>query len=171
MLLVIACHLVALLLAALALWFMRHETTEKAATLFDWTLPSGLAVGVAAFLVFVSPGQRLPFWAMSIGAGFAIGLAVGMILKAEKDFALNLVRVHRTWDGVAAAGLLLILALTRFVSTDLMGRQSHGFGVLAAAAVFLASYLVGRVVTLHLYTAPRSIHLDMVRGQKRHRTA
>ena len=31
-------------------------------------------------------------------------------------------------------------------------------------------YLVGRAVTFQLYTAPRTIHLDMFRGQKRQRT-
>jgi hypothetical protein len=128
-------------------------------------------MAAAALLLLVSPGQRFQLWAVAIAIGLAIGLVVGMVLKAEKDFALNLVRVHRTWDGICFAGLLLALALTRFVTTDLMGRQSHGFGVLAAAATFVAAYLGGRVITLHLYTAPRSIHLDMFRGQKRYRAA
>jgi hypothetical protein len=49
-----------------------------------------------------------------------------------------------------------------------MDRQSGKFGVLGAAAAFLAAYLTGRAVTLHFYTAPKSNHHDMVRGQRRH---
>ena len=38
--------------------------------------------------------------------------------------------------------------------------------VLGAIAAFLAAYLVGRVITMRYYTAPRSVHLDMVQGEK-----
>ncbi len=165
-----ASHLAALVLAALALWSIRHEISERAGTRFDWVLAPAFAAMTGALLLIVSPGKRFELWAICIGAGLAIGAVVGMVLKGEKDFAQNLVRMHRTWDGVGAAALLLFLALTRFVTTDLMGRPSGGFGVLGAAAAFLATYLVGRAVTFHLYTAPQSIHLDMERGQKRHRT-
>ena len=61
----------------------------------------------------------------------------------------------------------VLLALARVVTSDLMDRQSGNFGVLGAAAAFLAAYLVGRGITLHFYTARRSLHLDMVRGQGR----
>ena len=50
------------------------------------------------------------------------------------------------------------------------GRQSGGYGVLGALAALLAAYLVGRVITFQFYTAPRTIHLDIFRGQKRQRT-
>jgi hypothetical protein len=160
-------HLTVVLLAALALWSMRHELTEKATTRLGWALPPALAVVVAAVLLFVSPGKRFELWTVGIVAGLAIGLVVGMTLTAIKDFRLKLVRVHRTWDGVGAAALLLLLSLARLVTSDLMTRQSGKFGVLGAAAAFLAAYLSGRVITLHFYTAPKSIHLDMVRGQKR----
>ena len=165
----LALHLAAIALAALALWSMRHEITERATARRDWVLAPVLAVLAAGLLVLVSPGKRFELWLVCIGAGLASGLVVGMTLKGEKDFAQNLIRMHRAWDGLAAAALLFLLALTRFVTTDLMGRPSGGFGVLAAAAVFLATYLVGRALTFHLYTAPRSIHLDMVPGQKRRR--
>ncbi len=81
-----------------------------------------------------------------------------------------MILIHRSWDGVAAAALLLLLALTRLVTTDFMGRESHGFGVLGGLAMFVAAYLAGRLTTLRLYTAPRSIHLDLVRGEKRLRS-
>jgi hypothetical protein len=163
-------HLAAVLLAAIALWSMRHEYTERATTRFDWALPVVLAVIVAAVLLIVSPGKRFELWLVCIGAGFAIGLAVGMVLKGEKDFASNLVRVYRAWDGLAAAAGLLLLAMIRAVTSELMGRPSGGYGVLGALAALLAAYLLGRLLTFHLYTAPKSIHLDMVRGQRRHRT-
>ena len=35
----------------------------------------------------------------------------------------------------------------------------------ACAAAFLAAYLTGRVVTLLFYSAPKTIHLDMIRGE------
>ena len=35
-----------------------------------------------------------------------------------------------------------------------------------AVAVFLACFITGRVITLRYYTAPRSVHLDMVQGEK-----
>ncbi len=162
-------HLIAVALAALSIWTMRHELTERASTRLEWALPIVLAVASAAVLLIVSPGKRLELWALFIGGGLAVGSAAGMAQKAIKDFARNLVLVHRTWDGVGAATLLLLLAATRLVTTDLMHRPSHGFGVLGALAIFLAAYLVGRVVTLHLYTARKSIHLDMVRGERRSR--
>jgi hypothetical protein len=125
---------------------------------------------VAAILLAVSPGKRIELWAVCIGVGLVGGLAAGMILKGEKDFAQHLVRVYRAWDGVGAAAGLLALALMRFVSSDLLHRQSGGYGVLGALAALIAAYLVGRVLTFQLYTAPRAIHYDMVPGQKRHRT-
>jgi hypothetical protein len=161
----LVAHLVAVLLAALALWSMRHELSETAAGRFEWMLPPMLAVVTAAVLLIVSPGKRFELWVIAIAVGFAIGLGAGMLPTAIKDFSLELVRIKRTWDGTIAAGLLLLLALVRFVSTELMGRQSGGYGVLGAAAAFLAAYLSGRVVTLLFYNAPKTIHLDMVRGQ------
>ena len=166
-----AFHFAAIVLAAIALWSMRHEISERARSRLDWALAPGLAVAVAAILLIVSPGKRFELWLVCIVVGLAVGLAAGVIIRGEKDFAQNLVRVHRTWDGVGAAALLLLLAVVRFVSTDLLHRPSGGYGVLGAAAAFLAAYLAGRVLTFQLYTAPRSIHLDMVPGQKRHRTS
>jgi len=96
----------------------------------------------------------------------AIGLIAGTMLKVEMDFAQKLVRTGRpTWDGVAAAALLLLLTVARLVTSDLMNRSSGKFGVLGAAAVFLAAYLAGRLITVLAYSAPKSIHRDMVRGR------
>ncbi|UYN95909.1 MAG: hypothetical protein KIT25_02900 [Enhydrobacter sp.] len=145
---------------------MRHELSEKAATRLQWALGPALAVIVATVLLIVSPGKRFELWTVSIMAGLALGVAAGAILNADKDFERKLVRVRRTWDGLAATGLLLVLALSRFVTSDLMSRQSGRFGVLGAAAAFLAAFLVGRVIMLRYYTAPRSIHLDMLPGVK-----
>ena len=160
------CHLAAVLLAASAVWSMRHELTEKPSTRIEWALPPVLAVAVAAVLLIVSPGKRTELWTIAIYAGFAIGLGVGLILKVDQDFARKLVRVHRTWDGTIAAALLLLAALARFVSSDLMGRQSAKYGVLGGAAGFLAAYLCGRVITLRYYKARRARHIDMVQGEK-----
>jgi len=161
-------HLAAVLFAALALWSMRHELTERAATRLEWALSPAFAIVTAAILLIVSPGKRFELWTVGIVAGLAIGLVTGTTLKVIKDFARQLVRANRTWDGVIAAALLLLLALARVVTSNLMDRTPGKFGVLGAAAAFLAAYLTGRAVTLHFYTAPKSIHLDMVRGQRRH---
>jgi membrane protein CcdC involved in cytochrome C biogenesis len=160
-------HLAAVLLAAIALWSMRHELSERAASRLQWLLPPALAVVVAAMLLFVSPGKRFELWAVAIVGGLAIGLGMGTVLKVNMDLALKLVRVHRTWDGVGAAALLLLLTLARLVTSDLMARQSGKFGVLGASAAFLAAYLSGRVITLCYFAGPRTIHLDMVRGERR----
>lgn len=158
-------HLAAVLLAALALWSMRHERSETAANRFEWLLPPALAVATAVVLLIVSPGKRFELWAVAVAGGFAVGLGAGLLPTAIKDFSLELVRIKSTWDGTIAAALLLLLALVRFVSSELLGRHSGGYGVLAAAATFLAAYLIGRAITLLFYNAPRTIHLDMVRGQ------
>src|SRR5882724_2231738 len=126
----LVAHLGAVLLAALALWSMRHELSEKAANRFEWMLPPMLAIVVAAVLLIVSPGKRFELWTLAIAAGLVIGLVAGMVLRVVKDFAQNLVRVYRTWDGAGAAALLLLLALARFVASDLTTRQSGQFGVL-----------------------------------------
>jgi hypothetical protein len=163
-------HVAAVLLAALALWSIRHELTEKATTRLAWAFPPVLAVVVAAVLLIASPGKRFELWAAAIVAGLALGLALGAILKVNQDFGLKLLRVQRSWDGVSAAALLLLLALARIVTSDLTERQSGKFGVLGAAAAFLAAYLVGRFISVRFYVAPRSIHLDMIRGRNPHRT-
>jgi hypothetical protein len=166
----VAPHLLAILFAALALWGLRYEISERAAAPLRWAWPPACAVVAAVILLAVSPGKRVELWAVCIGVGLVGGLAAGVIVKGEKDFAQNLTRVYRTWDGVGAAAALLALAVVRFVSSDLLHRQSGGFGVLGAVAVLIAAYLVGRVLTFQLYTAPRAIHYDMFPGQKRHRT-
>jgi hypothetical protein len=160
-------HLAAVLLATTCLWSMRHEFSERAATRLEWAISPLLAIAAGAILLIVSPGQRFELWTIAIAAGFGIGLVMGTTLTVIKDFARKLVRANRTWDGILAAALLLLLALARVVTSDLMDRQSGKFGVLGASAAFLAAYLTGRAITLHFYTAPKSIHLDMVRGQRR----
>lgn len=156
----------ALALAAIALWSMRHELTEKPANRFEWALGPATAAIAATILLVVSPGKRFELWTVSILAGLFLGVAAGGILKVDKDFERKLVRVRRTWDGVGASALLLLLAVGRIITSDVMTRSSGRFGVLGAAAVFLAAFLVGRVVMLRYYTAPRAIHLDMTRGYK-----
>ncbi len=166
----IPLHVAAVVLAALTIWSMRHEFTEGAASRLDWLLPVVLASAAAAVLLIVSPGKRFALWAICIGVGFGVGIGAGFVVTAVKDFALKLVRVHRTWDGIGAAVVLLLLALIRLVTSDVTGRHSGGHGVLGGLAAALAAFLAGRLIALQLYTAPRSIHLDMVRGQKRHAT-
>jgi hypothetical protein len=163
-------HLAAVLLAALALWSMRHEFTGKAATRLDWSIPSALAVAAAVVLLVVSPGKRFELWVAAIAGGLAVGAAAGAMLKVNQDHGRRLIRVPPAWDGAGAAVLLLLLALVRFVTSSLMGRQSGGFGVLAAGATFLAAYLAARFMVVRFYKAPRSIHLDMARGQDPRRT-
>ena len=163
-------HSTAVVLAAIGLWLMRHELTEIAAGRLAWALPPLFAIIVAAILLLVSPGKRFELWLIAIGVGLVGGLAMGMTLQGAKDFGNNLVRVYRAWDGVGAATALILLALVRLVTSDLTGRQSGGYGVLGALAALLAAYLVGRLITFQFYTAPRTIHLDMFRGQKRQRT-
>jgi hypothetical protein len=159
-------HVVAVLAAIATLWTMRHELNEKATGRMGWALPPLFALVAAVILLVVSPGKRFELWTVAILVGLALGLGAGVVLKVDKDFERKLVRVHRTWDGIAAAGVLFVLALARLVTSDMMSRQSGKFGVLGASAVFLACYITGRVITMRYYTAPRSIHLDMVKGQK-----
>ena len=159
-------HLCAIVLSLIALWGMRHELTEKAATRLAWAVPPLLAAAAATILLVVSPGKRFELWTVAIMGGLAFGLGAGVILRVDQDFERKLVRVHRAWDGIAAAGLLVVLTVMRFVTSDIMMRQSQKFGVLGAAAVFVAAFLCGRVISLRYYTAPRSVHLDMTKGQK-----
>ena len=165
-----AFHVAAVILAAFALWSIRHEFTERATARLAWAVPPAFAIVAAAILLIVSPGKRIELWATAIVVGFLLGLGAGTILRINQDFGLKLLRVQRSWDGVGAATLLLLLALARLVSSDLTARQSGGFGILGAAAVFLAAYLCGRYLTVRFYNAPKAIHLDMVRGHNPHRT-
>ena len=163
-------HLAAVFLAALALWSMRNEFGGKAATRLAWLLPAVFAVLAAIVLLVVSPGKRPELWLAVIVAGLLVGAVAGAILKVNQDHGRELIRVPPTWDGTAAAALLLMLAVVRFVSSSLLGRQSSGFGVLAAAATFVATYIAARYVVVRFYKAPRSIHLDMTPGRDPHRT-
>lgn len=163
-------HLAVVVLAALALWSLRHEFTEKATTRLEWAYAPVLAVVVAAALLIVSPGKRYELWVAAILGGLVLGAAMAMTLKINQDFGRKLIRVPRTWDGLAAAALLLLLALARFVTSNLVTRQSGKFGVLGAAAAFLAAYLAARYIVARFYKAPRAIHLDMNRGYNPQRT-
>ena len=163
-------HLAAVILAALALWSLQHEYSQKATTRPVWAIAPALAIVVAAVLLFASPGKRFELWAAAIVVGLALGAFMGTQVKVNQDVGLKLVRVPRTWDGLAAAALLLALALARFVTSDLMGRESGKFGVLGAGAAFLAAYLASRYVVARFYKVPRSIHLDMIRGRDPNRT-
>lgn len=154
-------HVLVVLLAVVCLWKMRHELVERPVGPMGWAMPSLLAILVAAALLIVSPGKRFELWAIAIAVGLAIGAGVGVILKATKDYERNVVKVQRTIDGFGAAALLLLLAVARLVTSDLMTRQSGKFGVLGASASFLAAYLFARAVAVWFYTAPRTIHLDM----------
>jgi len=159
----LALHLLAIVTAAWCLWSMRYELTKRATSRMGFAIPPILGVVTALLLMGASLGKRLDFWLLTIGAGFVVGLGAGMILKVDKDFERKLVRVWKTYDGVIAGALLLLLAIARFVTTDLMGRVSQGFGVLAGSAAFIAAFLVGRVISLRYYTARKAIHLDMRR--------
>lgn len=163
-------HAAALVLAALALWSTRHELTEQATGPLKWVFPPAFAVIAAVVLLIVSPGKRPELWASATMAGLGLGAVIGATLKVNQDFGQKLLRVARTWDGAAAAALLFLLALARLVTTHLMARPSGKFGVLGGMAAFLAAYLVGRFLIVHFYKAPRSIHLDMVRGRNPGRT-
>src|SRR5476651_1647798 len=93
-------HLAAVFLAALALWSIRHEFTERAATRMAWAVPPALAIVAAAILLIVSPGKRVEMWSAAIVIGLALGLGLGTILKVNQDYGLKLLRVPRSWDGV-----------------------------------------------------------------------
>lgn len=163
-------HLAAVLLAALALWSMRYELGGKAATRLDCSIPPLLAVLATVVLLVVSPGKRPELWVAAIAGGLATGVAAGALLRVNQDYGHGLIRMAPAWDGMAAAAALLLLALVRFVSSSLMGRQSSGFGVLAGGATFLAAFVAARFIVVRFYKAPRSIHIDMVRGQDPRRT-
>jgi hypothetical protein len=163
-------HLSALVLAAIALWSMRYEITERAATRLDWTWAPVCAVAAGTVLLIVSPGKRFELWVAAIVIGLALGAGAAVLLKVNQDFGRRVIRVARAWDGVGAAALLLLLAVARLVSSNLMDRPSGKFGVLGAGAAFLAAYLVARFIVVHFVKAPKAIHLDMARGENPRRT-
>lgn len=167
---ILLAQLAAVVLAALALWSIRHELNERATTRAAWAVTPMLAIVVAAVLLLVSPGKRYELWVAAIVGGLLIGAFAAMFLKINQDIGQRLVRVHRAWDGAGAAALLLALALARVVTSYLIVRESGRFGVLGAAAVFVASYLFARYVVALLYKAPRAIHLDMIHGSNPRRT-
>lgn len=154
-------HLLVVLLAVVCVWKMRHELVERPVGPMGWTIPSLLAVLVAASLLIVSPGKRIELWIIAIVVGLGVGMGAGVMLTVTKDFERNVVKVQRAIDGFGAAALLLVLAIARLVSSDLMTRNSSKSGILGASASFLAAYLLSRAITIWFYTAPRTIHLDM----------
>ncbi len=163
-------QLAAIVLAALALWSVRHELNEKATTRRAWVVTPALAIVVAAILLIVSPGKRYELWVAAIIVGLPVGAFAGLWLKVNRDYGQSLVRVARAWDGAGAATLLLLLTLARIVTSQMMVRESGRFGVLGASAVFLAAYLVGRYLVARFYKSPRAIHLDMILGKNPGRT-
>lgn len=167
---VLLAQLAAVILAALALWSLRHEIAGTATPLITWAIPPALAFAVMALLLFVSPGKRYELWVASFMIGLVPGAFAGWLLKLNRDTGKQLMRVPFTWDGAAAAAALLVLTIARFVTTNLMDRQSGKFGVLGAAAIILAAYLVGRWLVARYYKFPNAIHLDMNRGLNPGRT-
>ncbi len=167
---VLFSQFVAVVLAALALWSIRHELTERATTRLAWAATPALAIVVAAVLLIVSPGKRYELWVAAIIIGLLVGALAGLLLKVNRDYGQNLLRVARAWDGAGAAALLLLLTLARVVTSQLMVRESGRFGVLGAAAAFLAAYLAARYFVARFYKTPRAIHLDMILGKNPKRT-
>ena len=82
-------------------------------------LIAALAIVVAAILLIVSPGKRYELWVAAIVIGLGLGALMGLTLKVNRDYGLGLIRVPRTWDGAAAAALLLLLTLARLVTWSL----------------------------------------------------
>jgi hypothetical protein len=160
-------HLLVVVMAVICLWSLRHELVERPVSGLGFAWPAVLAILVAAALLIVSPGKRFELWVIAIVLGLFIGLGMGVILTAVKDYERRVVKVQRTWDGFGAAALLLLLAFARLVTSDLMTRQSSKFGILGASASFLAAYICGRAITIWFYTAPRTIHLDMTEDGRR----
>ena len=107
-------HLVAVLLAGLALWTIRFEFGGKAATRREWAAPAAFAVLAATVLLVVSAGKRFELWAAVIVIGLVAGAVAGALKKVNQDHGRLLIRVPPAWDGCAAAALLLVLALLRF---------------------------------------------------------
>jgi hypothetical protein len=167
---IIIAHLAAVVLAGLAVWSIRHEITEKATTRLAWAVTPALAIIVAAVLLIVSPGKRYELWVAAIVIGLVLGALAAMTLKINQDFGQRLIRVPRTWDGAGAATLLLLLALARVVTSNMMVRQSGNFGVLGASAALLAAYLAARYVVARFYKAPKAVHLDMIWNKNPGRT-
>jgi hypothetical protein len=167
---VLLAQLAAVLLAALALWSIRHEVAGTATSKIAWAIPPALAFGVMALLLLVSPGKRYELWIVAFLIGLGPGAVAGWLLKLNRDTGKQLMRVPTTWDGAAAAAALLVLTIARFVSTNLMDRQSGKFGVLGAAAIILTAYLVGRWLVARYYKFPNAIHLDMNPGRNPGRT-
>jgi len=160
-------HIVVVVLAVACLWSLRHELVERPASGPGFARPVVLAILVAAALLIVSPGKRFELWAIAIVVGLSMGLGMGVILTAVKDYERRMVKVQRTIDGFGASALLLLLAIARLISSDLVTRQSGKFGLLGAAASFLAAYITGRAITIWWYTAPQTIHLDMTDDGRR----
>jgi hypothetical protein len=167
---ILVSNLATVLLAAIALWSIRHELNERATTRLAWAFTPGLALVVAAVLLIVSPGKRYELWVLAIIVGLAVGAFAGAMLKINQDRGLRLIRVPRTWDGASAAALLLVLALARLVTSNLMTRPSGRFGVLGAAAALLAAYLAARYIVAIVFKADKAIHLDMIEGKNPGRT-
>lgn len=167
---ILLAQLVAVLLAVLALWSIRHEIAGSAQPLLSWAVPPALAFAVMLLLLLVSPGKRYELWLAAFLVGLAPGAFAGWLLKLNRDTGKQLMRVPRTWDGAAAAAALLVLTIARFVTTNLMDRQSGKFGVLGAAAIILTAYLVGRWLVARFYKFPNAIHLDMHPGKDPGRT-
>jgi hypothetical protein len=163
-------NLITVLLAALAVWSIRYEYTQRATKYHVWAHTPVLAIVVAAMLLIVSPGKRYELWVLAIMVGLPLGAIGAWLMKINQDRGLNLIRVHRTWDGIGAASLLLLLALARLVTSNLMDRPSGKFGVLGAAAAFLAAYLAARWFVAVVLKAGKSVHLDMKEGNNPGRT-
>ena len=164
-------HLLVLVMAMICLWSLRHELVERPVSGLGFARPAVLAILVAAALLIVSPGKRVELWAIAIVLGLFLGLGMGVILGAVKDYERRVVKVQRTWDWLLGArrrcSCSLSLPGAPRVHRTGMTRQSSKFGILGASASFLAAYICGRAITIWFYTAPRTIHLDMTEDGRR----
>jgi len=129
-----------------------------------------LAVVVTAMLLIVSPGKRYELWVLAVIVGLPLGAFGAWLMKINQDRGLHLIRFHRTWDGIGAASLLLVLAVARLVTSNLMNRPSGKFGVLGAAAACLAAYLLACYFVAVVLKAGKSVHLDMKENNNPGRT-
>ena len=93
-------------------------------------------------------GQRAAVWVLALGAGFAIGLLRGAMVRIQVDQMWALVRVPQAPCALIAVILIALLGAGR-IAADIVGPAGVAFlEPLAAALAWCAGFLAGRAAAI-----------------------
>lgn len=148
--------------AAICLWTIASQARGHVVKLWRLAVPPCFATALAFMLlagVFNATAINDAEWLVAAVVGGVVGRMRGWALAVEVDQRWDLLRQHRSSDGLMVAAVLLLLALIDFSSAAAQNPILEPQHV-AAGAAFCAGYLGCRALAIAV-RASRLPHVEL----------